>query len=101
MPLAFSVTKASAGDPDHLLPLVDELQSRHPGLHQQAEELTGDKGYDSLDNYCELHDDHDIKPVIDTRKLWKDPAPRTLFGHRYDVFSYEESGRVYCTCPSE
>jgi len=101
MPLAFSMTKASAGDPDHLLPLVDELQNRHPRLHQQAEELTGDKGYDSLDNYCELHDDHDIKPVIDTRQLWKDPAPRTLFGHRYDVFCYDESGRVYCTCPAE
>jgi len=101
MPLAFSVTKASAGDPDHLLPLVEELESQHTKLHEQAEELSGDKGYDSLDNYCGLHDDHEIKPVIDTRQLWQDPAPRTLFGQRFDVFSYDESGRVYCTCPSE
>jgi hypothetical protein len=101
LPLAFEVTKASAGDPGHLLPLVEELEGRHEELHGRAEEVSGDKGYDALDNYCGLHDDHGIKPVIDTRQLWNDPAPRTLFGDRYDVFSYDESGRVYCTCPSE
>jgi len=100
LPLAFEVTKASAGDPDHLLPLVEDLQERHADVHRRAEELSGDKGYDSLGNYRGLHDDHGIKPVIDTRWLWSDPAPRTLFGDRYDVFSYDESGRVYCTCPS-
>jgi hypothetical protein len=101
LPLAFEVTKASAGDPDHLLPLVEDLEQRHEALHERAEECSGDKGYDSLDNYRGLQDDHGIKPVIDTRRLWSDPAPRTLFGERYDVFSYDESGRVYCTCPSE
>ena len=101
LPLAFEVTKASAGDPDHLLPLVEDLREHHEHVHQRADELTGDKGYDSLGNYCGLQDDHDIKPVIDTRNLWKDPAQRTLFEDRCDVFSFDESGRVYCTCPSE
>ena len=70
-------------------------------MQQRADELTGDKGYGSLGNYCGLRDNHDMKPVIDTRKLWKDPAPRTLFDDRYDVFSFDESGRVHCSCPSE
>lgn len=101
LPLAFSLTPASAGDPDHLMPLVEELEERHEELAARAEELSADKAYDTLGNYRGLHDDHGIKPVIDTRRLWQDPAPRTLFGERYDVFSYDESGRVFCTCPSE
>lgn len=48
-----------------------------------------------------LFDDHGIKPVIDTRELWKNKTHETFFPERYDVFSYDESGRLYCTCPSE
>lgn len=101
MPLAFSVARASSGDPDNLLPLLEEISERHETLADRAEELAADKAYDSLENYRELQDDHGIQPIIDTRQLWNDPAPRTLFGGRYDVFSYDETGRVFCTCPSE
>jgi hypothetical protein len=40
--------------------------------------------------------------VIDNRILWKEDKdkPRTLFGDRYDVFAYNEQGRVYCSCPA-
>ena len=33
--------------------------------------------------------------------MWKDDEVKTLFGDRYDVFCYDESGRVYCQCPSD
>ena len=48
-----------------------------------------------------LHNKHNIKPVIDTRQLWKNKKYETLFPQRYDVFSYDEKGRVFCSCPSE
>jgi len=48
-----------------------------------------------------LHDNHCIKPVIDTRQLWKNKTHEVLFPDRYDVFSYDETGRVFCSCPSE
>jgi hypothetical protein len=41
------------------------------------------------------------EPAIDKRKLWKDKRFETLYPERYDVFCYDESGRVYCSCPSE
>ena len=33
--------------------------------------------------------------------MWKEKKFETLFPDRYDVFCYDESGKVYCSCPSE
>jgi len=101
LPLAFEITKASAADGPELLPLVEQYEARHSELAARADELSADKGYDSKENNEALFDDHGIKPVIDNRNLWKEEPnkPRTLFGDRYDVFSYDEGGRVYCCCP--
>ena len=101
LPLAFSVDVASSSDMNNLLPLVENLKQQHPEIHQHAEECSADKGYDSAANNASLFDLHDIKPIIDTRKLWKDKTRETLFPKRYDVFTYDEQGRVYCTCPSD
>lgn len=54
-----------------------------------------------MENNAALFDDHGIKPVIDTREMWKTKKFETLFPHRYDVFCYDEMGKVYCSCPSE
>lgn len=101
LPLAFSVDVASSSDAKNLLPLVEDVEQHHPELHDEMEESSADKGYDSSENNSALYDDHDIKPVIDKRKLWKDKRFETLYPERYDVFCYDESGRVYCSCPSE
>jgi len=101
LPLAFSVDVASSADMNNLLPLVENLEQQHPEIHQEAEECSADKGYDSAANNALLFDLHDIKPVIDTRKLWKNKTQETLFSNRYDVFTYDEKGQVYCTCPSD
>lgn len=103
LPVAFSVTKASGGDSPELVALVDDLDERHRELRQRAEEVSADKAYDSIDNYKVSWDSYAIKPLIDTRELWKeDPGkPRVLFGDRADVFLYNEQGGVYCQCPSE
>ena len=50
---------------------------------------------------CFKFDEHSIRPVIDKREMWKDQKHRILFPERYDVFCYDESDRVFCSCPAE
>jgi hypothetical protein len=101
LPLAFKLTCASAGDAPELLPLVGELAKRHPHIAEDSEELAADKGYDAMSNYEDLYEAYGIKPVIDTRKLWKGTeVTRPLFDDRCDSFVYDEQGSVYCICPA-
>jgi len=104
LPLAFHLTKASVGDSPELLPRVEEIAEQHPAVAQRWEEpgaeMAADKGYDSTANNAGLYDDHNIKPVIDKRTLWKDgEKTRPVFSQRADSFVYDEVGRVYCVCP--
>lgn len=103
LPLGFTLTKASAGDSPPLLPLVADLRHQHPQVAARAQELAGDKAYDSADNKAKLYDEYGIKPIIDHRELWKEEPgkPRPLCGDRAEVFLYDEKGGVYCQCPSE
>jgi len=101
LPLAFSVDAASSSDMNNLIPLVENLEEIHPQIHDDINECSADKGYDSNENNSELYDNHGIKPVIDKREMWKNQKQKTLFPERYDVFSYDESGKVFCACPSE
>jgi hypothetical protein len=103
LPLGFSLTKASAGDAPHLLPLFVDLEQQHPTIEENAEVCSADKAYDSAENKASLYDDHGIKPIIDHRRLWKDEKnePRPLYPDRADVILYDELGHVFCQCPSE
>jgi hypothetical protein len=101
LPLAFELNVVSSSDMTHLIPLVEDVGENHKEIHDNMNELAADKGYDSADNNAELYDDHGVKPVIDTREMWKTKKYETLFPERYDVFSYDETGQVFCTCPSE
>jgi hypothetical protein len=101
LPLAFELDVASSSDATHLIPLVENVEAHYPDIHENMRECAADKGYDSAQNNAELYDDHHIKPVIDTRTLWKTKTHETLYPDRYDVFTYDETGRVFCTCPSE
>lgn len=98
LPVAFEVTKASANDSPQLLPMVDELDQKHPELVGNAEFLSGDKGYDSTENNRVLWDTYEVKPIIDIRSTWKeDPhLPRPIFPERVDTIFYTESGEVFC-----
>ena len=101
LPLAFELDVASSSDMTHLTPLVEDLEENHKKIHDDMNETAADKGYDSADNNTALYDDHGVKPIIDTRELWKTKKFETLFPIRYDVFCYDEAGKVYCSCPSE
>ena len=36
LPLAFELTKASAGDAPHLIPLVEDVKNHHPKIHEDT-----------------------------------------------------------------
>ena len=99
LPLAFTVTKASASDAGQALPLVEQLETRQPVVAARAEELAADKGYDSGKLNETLYEDHGIKPVIDTRALWKEEKTKPVQTERPDSFVHDERGRVFCVCP--
>jgi len=103
LPLGYQVTKASTNDNPTLLPLVRECKQRHPDLMARAQECAADKGYDSADNNRDLYDNYGIYPIIDMRKMWKEEKKksRPLIENKADVFTYDESGQVYCHCPTE
>jgi len=101
LPLAFSVDVASSSDMTNLLPLVENLSENHTEIYENVEKASADRGYDSAKNKSELFDLHNIKPIIDTRILKKEDKdkPQKLFGDRYDVFTFNEQGQVFCHCP--
>jgi len=101
LPLAFSIDTASSSDMTNLLPLIEDLEQNHSQIHGDTKECSADKGYDSNENNISLYDDHGIKPIIDKREMWRTQKYKTLFPEHYDVFSYNESGKVFCSCPSE
>jgi hypothetical protein len=99
MPIGYRVTRASVSDTTQLLPLVGDLKEKHPQIHKDIENLSGDKGYDSEDNCRRLYDEHGIKPVIDIRRMWRDKETRLLDPERSDNIVYDEVGTIYCICP--
>jgi len=101
LPIGFELTPASSSDCPELIPMTEQLQVEHPELHAGIEEMTADKGYDSIANNRDLLDDHEVKPVIDKRTLWKGAdKTRPLYPDRVDSFVYDEDGHVYCLCPA-
>jgi len=100
LPLGYAVTKASAGDSPHLLPLVEALEARHPELAERSEYLSADKAYDSQENNQNLWDDYAIRPLIDIRATWKEEPerPRSLYPGRVDTIFHTEQGEVLCRC---
>jgi hypothetical protein len=74
LPIAFELDVASSSDTTHLIPLVEDVETHHLDIHEDIGENAADKGYDSAENNTALYDDHGIKPVIDTRTLWKNSS---------------------------
>ena len=111
IPVAYEVMKASASETTRLLPLVNQLAQTRPQLIERTEELAADRGLDSAENNRVLLQEHDIRPIIDNRLLWRqeknepgyDPAKpitRPLYPDRADSILYAEKGNILCACPA-
>ncbi len=98
LPVLFSVSKASVPDINEGRKLIEELEHRQPDIIEACQKLTADKGYDDTKFITNLWDNHQIKPVIDIRNMWKDPDKTHLLTGQTNV-TYNYKGNVYCYCP--
>ena len=99
MPIGYEVTRASASDTKHLLSLVEGVKKKHLEIYKDIDKAVADKGYDSEENCRRLYDEHEIKPVIDIRRMWRDKETKLLDPGCADNIVYDEVGTVYCICP--
>ncbi len=99
MPLHFSVSDASRHDLPAGRDLMRSYRERLPEVASRAKEMAADRGYDSGEFNAELYDEYGIRPVIQTRRMWKEEATRALFQSKADTILYDEMGRVSCECP--
>jgi hypothetical protein len=98
LPVMYSVTKASEPDINEGHRLLEQMEAKQPEILETAEILTGDKGYDDTKLVTKCWDEHQIKPVIDIRNMWKDTDQTRLLEGRENVV-YDYQGNVYCYCP--
>jgi len=98
LPIAYNVTKASVSDIKEGHILLEQMEEKQPKILEIAETFAGDRGYDDTKLIVELWDNHQIKPVIDIRNMWKDGEETRLLEGRTNVV-YDYRGTVFCYCP--
>jgi hypothetical protein len=92
--LTYRITSATDDDGSTLPMLVDQAQAVLPP--QRMRTLAYDKAADSGDVHQMLHQRR-IKPLIQTRALWKQEPERMLPGHDGNSnVVYDEAGTIYC-----
>jgi len=110
LPVAFEVKRASTAEVDRILPLVEDLKASNPTIVERCKDLAADRGLDSGTVNLTLWRQHRIRPIIDTRELWKTekqeqgydpnrPVTRQLHPGSTDNIVYTERGRLLCVCP--
>ena len=97
LPVAYTVTKASAHDAPEGHNLLDKALKDQPQILKCCEILSGDKGYDDTKFITKLWDEHRIRPIIDIRNMWKDNEQSRLLPGESNV-TYDYKGVVTCHC---
>lgn len=92
--LAYEITSAHAADNETLPALVEQARGNLP--ENRIKTLAYDKAADDGEVH-KLLDRYHIKPLIQTRKLWKEELERLLPGHdgRSNIV-YDEMGTLWC-----
>jgi hypothetical protein len=110
IPVAFEITRASHSEVVKLSEMTDKLFEQTPTLAERCQDFSADRGLDSGSVKAKLWDDHAIRPLIDTREMWReekqeagyDPTQvitRPLYPERVDTIIHSEKGEVFCVCP--
>ena len=110
LPVAFEVTRASGSEVKMLPKMLEELFAKAPQMADRCDDFSADRGLDNAPQKKKLWDKWSIRPLIDTRLMWKaekeepdydptKPITRALFPDRADVVVHDERGRVSCVCP--
>jgi hypothetical protein len=111
IPVAVAVTPASHSEHVVLRAMIHRLLAEQtPELAMRCDDFSADRGLDSAETKALLWDEHHMRPLIDTRALWRDekqapdydlaqPITRALDPARADTIVYTEKGTVHCICP--
>ena len=110
VPVAFEVTRASASEAGVLPGMLEDLFGTAPEMAGRCADFSADRGLDNAPLKARLWDEWTIRPLIDTRLMWRvekeepghdpeQPITRALFPDRADVVVHDERGRVSCICP--
>jgi hypothetical protein len=110
IPVAMHLTPANHSEHKELRAMIHELCNQSPRLAQRCDDFSADRGLDSAETKALLWDEYRIRPLIDTRLLWREekrqenydpgqPITRPLFADRVDTLVYTERGSVHCICP--
>lgn len=110
IPVAFDVTPASHSEQTTLRKLIRSTFGEDPQLAERCQDFVADRGLDSAENKAMLLDDYNIRPVIETRQLWRrekdepgydpsKPIVRPIIPERDDTIVSTEKGSLHCICP--
>ena len=110
LPVAFHLTPASHSEQVELRALIEETFEQTPELAARCQDFSADRGLDCGETKALLWDDYRIRPLIDTRALWREekqtpdyepskPITRPLDPERADTIVHTEKGTVHCVCP--
>jgi len=109
IPVAFHLTAASHSEQVELRTMLDELFEQTPELADRCADFSADRGLDCAETKAKLWDEHHIRPLIDTRELWRaekqeanyvpgQAITRPLYPDRVDTLVHTEKGTVHCVC---
>lgn len=112
IPVAFHLTPASHSEQVELRAMIAEVFQETPELADRCEDFAADRGLDCGKTKALLWDEYRIRPLIDTRELWREekqmpdydptqPITRPLYPDRADTIVHTEKGTVHCHCPAE
>lgn len=110
IPVAVHLTPASASEQIELRSMIGETFAQEPELAERCSDFSADRGLDSAETKALLWDAYAIRPLIDTRELWREekqqpdydpskPITRPLYPERADTIVHTEKGSVHCICP--
>jgi hypothetical protein len=110
IPVAFEVTPASVSEQPTLRAMIRATFSETPALAARCRDFSADRGLDCAETKALLWDDYGIRPLIDTRELWREeknlpdydptkPITRPLDPERADTIVHTEKGSLHCICP--
>jgi hypothetical protein len=110
IPVAVRVTAASASEHIELRSMIGETFAEAPDLADRCCDFSADRGLDSAETKALLWDAYAVRPLIDTRELWREektqpdydpskPITRPLYPERADTIVHTEKGSVHCICP--
>jgi hypothetical protein len=111
VPVAFELTPASASEQTTLRAMIHATFAETPELAARCKDFSADRGLDSAETKALLWDDYSIRPLIDTRELWREekklpdydpskPITRSLDPARADTIVHTEKGSLHCVCPA-